>query len=369
MAIKCPFAQWRPLSDQQTESRMTSHDIVCIHTMVGYLRSTDTMFGKNGYGGTESHFGIGGIWGSDRNDPPLDGHLMQWQDLAFQADANLDGNPRTISIETADNAPKNAADIARWTPAQVETIVRLIRWLCSTKAHAACPPSWKCHNEGIPMTLIPDTKPGRRGLALHRQGCKHSNGYGVKGVAGVQFLVEGGEKWSSSTGKECPCDERVEQFVNEIIPALNVVTPAPDNSTTEGEETAMALSDDAVKQIEQAFFRVLTQPVDAAGKPRFAITWDGEQDPNIRRRSVGGMLTVLGRRSALTSEIRSALGGIAAQLTTLARTSADGATSAEVARVGEQVAALLAMVDDLDGEISHGAEDLPSKTIRVGNGG
>ena len=205
--MRYPDAVWDPLGSQ-TQPRMKVHDIVCLHTMVGYLYSTNNMFHNNGYGGTESHFGIGGKWGSDvTGGRSWDGRVEQWQDLDYTADANLDGNHRCISIETADNAPTYAANIEPWTPKQVSAIVRLVRWLCSPGAHADCPSSWKCHQEGIPLKLIPDTKPGRRGIGYHAQGIAPNR-------------VSGGELWSNANGKECPGPVRIRQLKSEIIPAL-----------------------------------------------------------------------------------------------------------------------------------------------------
>ena len=176
----------------QTEPALRSKDIICVHTMVGYLASTDAMFKRDGYGGTESHFGIGGVWGSDLS-AQLNGVIYQWQDLNYQADANLEGNPYIISIETADNAPQLAKDIRPWTDAQVEAMVRLIADLCK--------------RYDIPPKLIPDTKPGRRGLAFHAQGIEPR-------------LVDGGRKWSLARGKECPGPVRIQQFMNQVIPLV-----------------------------------------------------------------------------------------------------------------------------------------------------
>ncbi len=175
--MRMPGVTYRPLETVQRQARMTRHDIVCLHTMVGNLTSTDRMFRANGWGGTESHFGVGGKWGDGR-----DGEIIQWQDTDFRADANLDGNPRVISIETGDNAPRSASDIGPWTPKQIDAIVRIIVWACKTY--------------DIPAVLIPDSKPGRRGIGYHRQGCEHSRGVGT--VPG--FLLPGGERWSDDKG-------------------------------------------------------------------------------------------------------------------------------------------------------------------------
>lgn len=194
-----PRGAWRPLGPQ-TEPRMDRVDVVCVHTMVGFLATTEDMFRRGGYSGTESHFGIGGKWGPDGRGG-LDGVVWQWQDLDRQADANLDGAHRVISIETADNAPRAAADILPWTPKQVASLVDLIVWLCETF--------------DVPPALVPDSRPGRRGLAFHRQGID-------------PWRVTGGERWSSARGKECPGPVRIQQLTVEVIPAVRakVLRPA-----------------------------------------------------------------------------------------------------------------------------------------------
>jgi hypothetical protein len=194
---------------------MSGHDLIVVHTMVGYLASTDRMFHGGGYSGTESHYGVGGKWGTDAREG-LDGAVYQWQDRSHSADANLDANPRAISIETADNAPGAARDIQRWTPKQAAALVDLIAWECSPAAHADCPPSWACHGHGIPARLVPDSRPGRRGIAYHRQGVD-------------PWRVSGGQKWSTSRGKECPGPVRIGQLVEEIIPAVRAKLEGEDD--------------------------------------------------------------------------------------------------------------------------------------------
>lgn len=189
------LAEWRPLGPGNPPNKMARHDIICLHTMVGYLRSTDAMFHEDGYTGVESHYGVGGIWGSDA-DHDLDGVVYQWVNDDYRADANLDGNHRLISIETADNAPQHAADIRPWTPRQVESIIRLV--------------ADRCRRYDIPAELVPDSKPGRRGIAYHRQGID-------------PWRVSGGEIWSKSRGKECPGDARIAQLKTVIIPGVRLL--------------------------------------------------------------------------------------------------------------------------------------------------
>lgn len=222
MAQRYPRGTWRPLG-KQTQPRMKAHDIVCAHTMVGYLSSTDDYFRGEGFTGTESHYGVGGIWGGDKS-RGYDGHAFQWQDRSHTADANYEGSDRIISIETADNNPKFARDLAPWTPAQVARLVDITAWECSLAAHSDCPSTWTCRRGvvwngirvAIPPVLVPDSKPSRRGLAVHRQGIEHSQGIGK--VPG--WLVTGGERWSKARGKECPGDRRVDQWSRVVIPAV-----------------------------------------------------------------------------------------------------------------------------------------------------
>lgn len=203
-----PKAQWRPLAAGH-QKPMLAHDIFCFHTMVGNLYGTDQMFKSGGWTGTESHFGVGGKWGGDAA-RGLDGVVYQWGDTAYKADANLDGWDRVISVETADNAPKYAKDIQPWTPKQLDSLVNLAVWACITHK--------------IPPVLIPDTRPGRRGLAWHAQGVEHSKGVGK--VPG--FLVAGGERWSTSPGKECPGAQRIAQIKTIIVPRVKARLQKPE---------------------------------------------------------------------------------------------------------------------------------------------
>lgn len=192
-----PGAQWRPLAaDWNRQRRMERHDIICLHTMVGSLSGTDAYFKKNGYGGTESHFGIG-----------HDGTNYQWCDTEFRADANLDGNHRIISIETADTGPgfarwntNDGSQVPAWTDAQVEEIAATVAWCCTV--------------HDIPCQLIPDSRPERRGVGYHRQGCDGNF---------PDRRVPGGERWSSAAGKVCPGNRRIAQIPKIIEKARRIM--------------------------------------------------------------------------------------------------------------------------------------------------
>lgn len=204
-------AHWRPL-DSGHQVAMTRYDLVILHTMVGNLTGTDNMFAKNGWSGTESHFGVGGPWGDDK-----DGVIYQWNDTKWRSDANLEANDRAISIETGDNAPKFTKDVKPWTEKQLDAIVDIVAWACLT--------------HDIPAVLVPDSKPTRRGIAFHQQGCEHSDGIGSH----PDFLVAGGERWSTSLGKECPTAARIEQVKKIIVPRVAARLRGEDDMPTEKE--------------------------------------------------------------------------------------------------------------------------------------
>lgn len=219
MATTCPHATYDPLGPQ-TAARMSSHDLVVLHTMAGPFDVVDDMFHANGFKGTESHFGVRG-----------DGFAKQWQDLDFRADANNDGNHRCISIETADMGehfgPWGGSDVPAWTDAQLDKIVRIVRWLCD--------------RYDIPPVLVPDSKPGRRGIAYHRQGIPGNFPPPYTG------LVPGGELWTvlpGGRGKPCPGDRRITQLIEIVIPRVQGKEVEDDVALTKAQADALGRIDE-----------------------------------------------------------------------------------------------------------------------------
>ena len=117
---------------------MARYDIVCVHTIVGYAPAHAAHFSTH-----------------------ADGAIDQSRDTAYRSAANLEGNHRVIAIENEDHGPAfgGTPSLPRWVPltdAQVEACAQILAW---------------AHNvHGIPLQLCPDSRPGSRGLAYHRQG-------------------------------------------------------------------------------------------------------------------------------------------------------------------------------------------------------
>lgn len=178
VAIVCPFAQWRPLPEAESQPRITPRTVI-FHTMVGNLRGTERFFKEST--GVESHFGIGGPW----DGPDLDGAIWQWMSLDRQADANLDANSFAISIETSDNAPLKAADLAAWSPKQQAALIRLGRWLADT-------------------------------FDIPRRQCRTwlDGGFGWHAMWGAP------SHWTPAVGKVCPGAARIAQLKTVVFPAI-----------------------------------------------------------------------------------------------------------------------------------------------------
>jgi hypothetical protein len=189
VAIILPGAEWRPFVGKSSVALV--HDIICLHTQVG-SQAGSWNYG-NIAGNPYAHLYTAG-----------NGHTVQGKDLAYRSAANLNGNPRVIAWETSDlgegiwPSPWRAVP---WTQAQLDEIVRGLAWLCV--------------RFNIPPVLVPDSKPGRRGIAYHRQGVD-------------PYRVAGGELWSHAYAKACPTDPRIGQLVNYVIPRVRaIVAGAP----------------------------------------------------------------------------------------------------------------------------------------------
>jgi len=198
MQVRYPSASWRPLGTQ-SEPAITPR-ILVFHTMVGSLRGTDALFHRQGYTGTESHFGVGGPW----DGAALDGAVWQWQAIDRQADAQNAGNAYATSIETADGGEPLRA----WSAEQLDALVALGTW-------------W-CRQTGAAARLVRSV--GQSGFGYH-----------------AQFSA-----WAPD-GRTCPGKTRIAQLIDVVLPrvaaALNQAPPPPPNGDP------MALTQDDLNKI------------------------------------------------------------------------------------------------------------------------
>ena len=144
MQLIYPAAAWRPLGPQ-TEPSIGVPTVLVLHTMVGNLAGTDSLFRDGGYDGVESTFGVGGPW----DGPSLDGAVWQWQTLDRQADAQMAGNAYATSVETSDGGNPDRP----WSDPQLVALVKLGVW-------------W-CQQTGNPARLV--LHPTEHGIGYHSQ--------------------------------------------------------------------------------------------------------------------------------------------------------------------------------------------------------
>lgn len=180
-------AEW--VGPHHDNGTMSKWDIVCIHTIVGNPPAH------------AAHF-------STRSD----GHIYQSRDTAFKSAANADGNYRVIAIENDDTGSpfpnwdhNDGHQVPPFTVQQIEAIAQTCAW------------AYRTH--GTPLVLCPDSRPGSRGIAYHRQGITgnfYSEGYAYGG------RLPGGEVWTEYPGKACPGDARIAQLP-QIISRARVI--------------------------------------------------------------------------------------------------------------------------------------------------
>lgn len=191
---RMPGARWQ---GEHGSREMVRYDGVCLHTIVGYAPAH------------AAHFSV-----------KADGTILQSRDTRYRSAANLNGNHRIIAIENEDHGPafgrwnvKDGHAVPDFTAAQIEANAQILAW-----AH-------KTH--GVPLQLMPNSRPTSRGLAYHRQGVDGNfDDYDFPG------RVSGGETWTESDGKVCPGDKRIarrQQILNRAkrIVAGTPPTPAP----------------------------------------------------------------------------------------------------------------------------------------------
>lgn len=239
---RMPGAKW---AGEQGHIPMTQHDIVCIHTIVGHDPAH------------AAHFSTGG-----------DGTLTQSRDTKFRSAANLEGNYRVIAIENEDMGKPfpdwGGSDVPPLTDAQLDRCAEVLAW-----AH-------RVHD--VPLQLCPDSRPGSKGLAYHRQGID-----GNFGGPGVRFpgRVPGGEVWTEHRGKVCPGDKRIAQLPEILRRAKAIVAGTEEEEVTE---------EDMNKIADKVVAKLLAAPI------------DGLDDGTKKSRPLRGLLALLNNRSAETRD-------------------------------------------------------------------
>lgn len=190
-------AIYKPLTVDKGRQRMLEYNRVNLHVAVSEAQSLYAAF--NGRGRTDSHFYV-----------RRSGIVEQYVDTAFRANADLQGNDATISIETQ-GGTKNA-DSEPWTDAQVAALAKLYAW--AVKTH------------GIQVKIADSSKLGTpsKGLSWHRLGID-GNFPNMPSIFAGRLQRGGGMHYSKSRGKLCPGSHKIAQ-VQEVFDLADVA-PAP----------------------------------------------------------------------------------------------------------------------------------------------
>lgn len=216
--------------------RMSRPVRINFHTAVSNSTSIFGFFNSSAARGVFSHFYV-----------RKDGTVEQYQDTAYTAACDLDGNPDTISIETWDGYRtgypgywKHDTDVPPWNPAQVEALTKLARWIVRT-------------HPTIPARLATDNRrgPSSHGFSWHR--------LGVVGAPGFVSRINGGLTYSLARGKVCPGTRRTNQIPAILKAATSAVAAAPiiDAVRTAAKEADMAITDKDAQKIAEAVTREL----------------------------------------------------------------------------------------------------------------
>lgn len=235
---RMPGANWQ--GEHSPGTPMDAYDVVCVHTIVGYAPAHAAHFSTH-----------------------ADGQIDQSRDTRFRSAANLNGNPRVLAIENEDHGPAfgkwSGSDVPPLTDEQVEACARILAW-----AH-------KVH--GVPLRLCPDSRPGSRGLAYHRQGID-----GNFDTFRFPGRVSGGEVWTESRGKVCPGDKRIAQLPAILARAKQIVGEGKDWLAMASKEEVEAIVTDVVRRELRAFVRD-----DSTGQPDLgnARINDPDGGPNL----------------------------------------------------------------------------------------
>lgn len=197
-----PGAVWQPITahPRYAKTPLTEYNRVNLHTAVSNAQSLFGAFNKSS-GPAFSHFYVA-----------ADGTVYQYQDTAYRAAADGDGNDATISVETwdgytgkawdadANGEPDwvNGSDVPQWTARQVESLAQLFAWSVET------------HDIRVKIAESSQYGEPSKGLSWHRLGID-GNFPALPDVRAGRQQRGGGMHYSSSFGKVCPGDERIWQ--------------------------------------------------------------------------------------------------------------------------------------------------------------
>ena len=172
----CPFATHRLLAPDALDP-LIDPDLAVLHVDAGNASSLYEWWKKNGV--NECHFFV-----------QRGGGLEQYIDTRYQADAQVGGAAKAISIET------QGYGSGEWTPQQLATIKRLLLWI---------------HDAHPKVPLSRPTGPHGAGVGYHSMWPSSRDG-----------------TWARD-GRTCPGPDRIRQYDTVLVPWMSAPAPEEDD--------------------------------------------------------------------------------------------------------------------------------------------
>lgn len=206
-----PGAVWKPLTVNKNRKALTLFNRVNCHIAVTEASSLFGAFNKAG--AADSHLYVRRGTAAQIADPNGMADFEQYVSLDMRANADLEGNDATVSIETQGGVGPDANQGA-WDPA----MLRRLAWIWAQVRDA----------KGIPNQLCVNSKAGNagsKGLGWHRIGID-GNFPPLPSIQAGRIQRGGGMHYSKARGKECPGNTRINQMP-EILALANGEKPTP----------------------------------------------------------------------------------------------------------------------------------------------
>lgn len=272
MAIH-PEAIVKLLTVNKNRKLLTVYNRVNCHVGVVLGRSLFADFNKAG--APDSHFFV-----------YKDGSFEQYVDTIYRANADLDGNDASISIETEGGVVN--PDSEPWTPEQVATIAKIYAWAVET--------------HGIALKIATDSHLGAssHGLSWHRLGVD-GNFPALPDMRAGRNQRGGGMYYTKHRGKLCPGGAKINQIpeIFALAQARVGVTPvaspqpAPTPTPVPPEAPSVPrINEDGFwgAEVTRRLQQILGTPVDgvvssqfrpfAKGNPGLTWGWEWVTKPN-----------------------------------------------------------------------------------------
>lgn len=193
-----PGAVWRPVDSAFLPNKaMAAFNRVNLHIAVSNANSLHGFYSHTGR--PSSHFYV-----------PYEGLPEQYVDTADQAEADVEGNDATISIETAGGLDPGTP----WTTSQREWLSRIYAWAVVT--------------HGIELKIATSSKIGyeSKGLSWHRLGINGNFPELPSPFAG-RLQRGGGMRYSTAYGKQCPLAVNILLIPSIFDRACEIIGGAP----------------------------------------------------------------------------------------------------------------------------------------------